>query len=165
MKQILPPLMTILLLSFVLPLYADYGVTDHGTWPESWPKELESLRKQSRTLEGPRQPLLHHAIPFTKRDEFESSWPHLLKVKSKGAPIILRRCPSFWIDGKSPGVCIHTPPKGDAPIVDGKDAKGNWEQTIYIELIIDGEVIDLNRIQIPPDTPIIDERFAEPANK
>jgi hypothetical protein len=49
--------------------------------------------------------------------------------------------------------------------VDGKDAKGNWEQTIYIELIVDGEVIDLNRIQIPPDTPIIDERFAEPANK
>jgi hypothetical protein len=49
--------------------------------------------------------------------------------------------------------------------VDGKDAKGNWEQTIYIELIVDGEVIDLNRIQIPPDTPIIDERFAETANK
>ena len=165
MKQILTPIMTILLLSFVLPLYADYGVTDHGTWPESWPKELESLRKHSRTLEGPKQPLLHHAIPFTKRDEFESSWPHLLKVKSKGAPIILRRCPCFWIDGKSPGVCIHTPPKGDAPIVDGKDAKGNWEQTIYIELIVDGEIIDLNRIQIPPDTPIIDERFAEPANK
>ena len=63
-------------------------------------------------------------------------------------------------DGVEPG-----PPFGDAPIVDGKDAKGNWEQTIYIELIVDGEIIDLNRIQIPPDTPIIDERFAEPANK
>jgi hypothetical protein len=70
------------LFTFVLPLYADYGVTDHGTWPESWPKEMEPLRKQSRTLEGPKQPLLHHAIPFTDRANFESAWQHLLKVKS-----------------------------------------------------------------------------------
>jgi hypothetical protein len=145
--------------------YADYSVWDTGTWPENWPKELEPLRKQSRTLEGPTQQLLHYAIPFTKRDEFESSWPHLLKVKSKGAPIVLRRGPSFWIDGNRPGVCIHTPPKGEAPIGDGKDAKGNWEQTIYIELIVDGEIIDLNRIQLPPDTPITDERFKELKSK
>ena len=39
------------------------------------------------------------------------------------------------------------------------------EQTIYIELIVDGEIIDLNRIQLPPDTPIIDERFKEPESK
>jgi hypothetical protein len=49
--------------------------------------------------------------------------------------------------------------------VDGKDAKGNWEQTIYIELIVDGEIIELNRIQLPPDTPIIDERFKELKSK
>lgn len=126
---------------------------------------MEPLRKQSRTLEGPKQPLLHHAIPFTDRAYFESAWQHLLKVKSKGAPIVLRRDPSFWIDGKSAGVCIHTPPKGEVPIVDGKDAKGNWEQTIYIELIVDGEIIELNRIQLPPDTPIIDERFKELKSK
>lgn len=146
-------------------VYADYSVWDTGTWPRDWPQELEPLRTQSRTLEGPMDPLLHYAIPFTKRDEFEASWPHLLKIKSKGAPIVLRRGPSFWLSGKSPGVCIHTPPKGQAPIVDGKDAKGNWEQTIYIELIVDGEIIDLNRIQLPPDTPIIDERFKGPTSK
>ena len=165
MKQILTPLTTIVLLSFVLPLYADFGVTNHGTWPESWPRELEPLRKQSRTLEGPVEPLLHYAIPFTKRDEFESSWPYILKVKSKGAPIVLRRGPSFWLSGKSSGVCIHTPPEGQAPIGDGKDAKGDWEQTIYIELIVDGEIVDLNRIRLPPDTPIIDERFKESKGK
>jgi hypothetical protein len=43
---------------------------------------MEPLRKQSRTLEGPKQPLLHHAIPFTDRANFESAWQHLLKVKS-----------------------------------------------------------------------------------
>ncbi len=71
--------------SLVSSVYAIYTVTDTETWPKSWPAELEPLRKQSRTFEGPKQPLQHHAIPFTKRDEFESAWPHLLKIKSKGA--------------------------------------------------------------------------------
>ena len=145
--------------------YADFGVTGKGTWPREWPQELEPLRKQSRTLEGPTRPSLHYAIPFTNRAEFESAWPHILKVKSKGAPIVLRLGPSFWLEGKSHGVCIHTPPAGQAPIADGKDAKGNWEQTIYIELIVDSEIIDLNRIPLPPDTPIIYERFKEPKSK
>ena len=149
-------------LVLVCSVYADYSVTDNGTWPESWPAELEALRKSARTLEGPLRPQLHYAIPFTKRDEFESAWPHLLKVKSKGAPIVLRRGASFWLgEEKDAGVCVHTPPEGQAPIPDGKDAKGSWEKTIYIELIVDGEIIDLNRILLPRDTPIIDERFKE----
>jgi hypothetical protein len=39
------------------------------------------------------------------------------------------------------------------------------EQTIYIELIVDGEIVDLNRIPLPKDTPIVDERFPEPASE
>src|SRR5262245_3063726 len=95
---------------------ADYGVEDKGTWPASWPKELEPLRGQARTLEGPLQPLLHYAIPFSKREEFEAAWPHLLKV-SPGAPIIFRRAPNFFLgsDGNA-GVCIHTPPEGVKPL-------------------------------------------------
>ncbi|CAN5509029.1 hypothetical protein BH10PLA2_BH10PLA2_10690 [soil metagenome] len=149
-----------ILLLLVCPLYADYDVKNGGAWPDDWPKELAALREQSRTFEGPTRPSLHYAIPFNKRDEFEAAWPHLLKVKSKGAPIMLRRGPSFWLGKeKNAGVCVHTPPLGQAPIKDGKDAKGNWEKTIYIELIVDGDIVDLNRIQLPPDTPIIDERF------
>jgi len=144
------------------PLYAEYGVIDKGTWPDSWPKELDTLRSQARTLEGPRRPLLHYAIPFTKREAFEAAWPHLLKVKSQGAPIVLIRGPSFWLGDRSDaGVCIHTPPEGEAPLADAKKAGGNWEQTISIELIVDGEIVDLNRIPLPPDTPIIDERFKD----
>ena len=30
-----------------------------------------------------------------------------------------------------------------------------------IELVVDGRIIDLNRILLPPDTPIIDRRFQE----
>jgi hypothetical protein len=147
---------------FVCPLHADYLVQNQGTWPGSWPDELEGLRDQSRTLEGPLVPLLHYAIPFTERESFEAAWPHLLKVKTPGAPIVLRRGPSFWLGKEAnAGVCVHTPPAGQAPVVDIDKIGGRWERTIYLELIVDGEIVDLNRISLPPDTPIIDERFKD----
>lgn len=161
MKRAMAMLGAIVLLS-ACPLYADYTVEERGSWPGSWPKELEALRKQSRTLEGPIRPLLHYAIPFTKRETFEAAWPHLLKVKSQGAPLVLRRGPSFWLgDEAKAGVCVHTPPDGEVPIADPTKVAGRWERTIYIELIVDGEVVDLNRIPLPADTPIIDERFKD----
>ena len=147
-------------------VYALYNVANEGLWPKDWPKELEPLRKQSRTLVGPLVEYQHYAIPFTKREEFEAAWPHLLSVKTKGAPVVLRRGPSFWLDNeKDVGVCIHTPPVGEAPNTDIKAVNGNWEQTIYIELIVDGTIVDLNRIPLPADTPIIDERFKDEITK
>ncbi len=150
-------------------LNADYTVEDRGSWPQSWPKELEPLRPAARTFEGPLRPLLHYAIPFAKREEFEAAWPHLLKVKSPGAPIVLRRGPGFWLGDKA-GVCIHTPPAdspkpqaaealAEAPAAGVKNTR--LETTTYIELIVDGQIVDLNRIALPPDTPIIDERFQD----
>jgi hypothetical protein len=141
------------------PLYADYTWEDRGSWPESWPKELEGLREQARTFVGPLEPLRHYSIPFAKREAFEAAWPHLLKVRTAGASILLRRGPSFWLGGAEAGVCIHTPPEGKAPVKDAKEAAGQGERTIYIELIVDGHIVDLNRIPLPPDTPIVDERF------
>ncbi len=129
---------------------ADYSVTGKGTWPESWPKELEPLRTQAGTFEGPLAPHQHYAITFTKREEFESAWPHILKVKSKGAPVRLVRGPNFFLgDHIKAGVVVHCPPLGQA--VD----------PIYIELVVDGDIVDLNRIPLPGDTPIIDERFKD----
>jgi hypothetical protein len=37
--------------------------------------------------------------------------------------------------------------------------------TTYIELVVDGDIVDLNRIPLPADTPIIDERFKDGQNK
>jgi hypothetical protein len=58
----------------------------------------------------------------------------------------------------------HTPPADadksrtpEAPVEGGKITR--LEATIYIELIVDGEIVDLNRIPLPSDTPIIHERF------
>lgn len=142
------------------PLAAEYVFELKGTWPETWPKELEPLRSRAKTYEGPLLPLLHYAIPFREREEFEAVWPHILKIKSQGAPIVLRRSPNFWLGkGKTAGVCIHTPPRGQAPISGDKVADNRWEKTIYIELIVDGEIVDLNDTFLPPETPIIDERF------
>jgi hypothetical protein len=141
------------------PVHGEYGVHDKGIWPASWPKELEALRKQARTLEGPMAPDRHYLIPFTKREEFEAAWPHLLKVKSKGAPIVLLRAPKTDFMGINPaGVLIHTPPV-DANT--GKTVGG--DQTSYIELVVDGNIVDLNRIALPADTPIVDKRFTGPA--
>src|SRR5262245_49017184 len=88
--------------------YADYGVMDKGDWPATWPKELEPLRKNARTLVGPMAENRHFAIQFTKREDFEAAWPHILAVKSKGAQLIFARGPNFFLgNGAKAGVVIH----------------------------------------------------------
>src|SRR5262245_29116017 len=136
----------------VAPAYALYTVRDKGEWPKSWPKELEPLRKQSRTLVGPVVEYRHYAIPFTKREEFESAWPHLLKVKSKGAHLRLVRGANFFLGGHNAGVVVHSPPAGQ-------------EDPTYIDLVVDGDIVDLNRIPLPAATPSNDERFKDGKNK
>ena len=95
------------------PACALYLVSNKGEWPTSWPKELEPLRKQSRTLEGPLAPNLHYAIRFAKREKFEAAWPHLLTVKTEGAPVFLVRSPNFFLGDKvKAGAVVHAPPRG-----------------------------------------------------
>jgi len=145
------------------PAYADYSVTDKGIWPESWPKELELLRKQASTYEGPLAPNRHYAIRFSNRDEFEAAWPHILKLQSQGASILLVRTPNFFLGEKNKaGVVIHCPPADQIP--GAANAKGGLNST-YIELVVDGDIVDLNRIQLPADTPIVDKRFKDGKNK
>ena len=149
---------------------ADYTFSDKGEWPASWPKELEPLRKQARTYEGPLVPYLWYSIPFTRREEFEAAWPHLVKVKSKGAPIFLvHRNPRTDFFGVAPaGVLVNAPPANldrranpEAPLPGETDAWTRWSNTTFITLVVDGNIVDLNRIPLPPDTPIIDERFKD----
>jgi hypothetical protein len=135
--------------------HAMYSVANEGKWPESWPKELESLRKQARTYVGPMAPQPHYVIPFTKREDFEAAWPHILKVKSKVAPVILLKSPHTFFECKA-GVIIHCPPPQNA----GKampeeplpgDGSGRWMYTTYIELVVDGDIVDLGRLEFPDD--------------
>jgi hypothetical protein len=162
-------LATIVICAACPTAYALYSVSAKGDWPESWPKELEPLRKQSRTLEGPLGAFQHHAVPFTKREEFEAAWSHILKVKTKGAPIFLLRGPNFFLDNAKAGVVVHCPPEGqhknpatpEAPIPGVTNPRERWMYTTYIDLVVDGQIVDLNRISLPDDTPITDERFKD----
>ena len=147
-------------------VYALYSIKDVGDWPKDWPAELEPLRKQSRTLAGPTIEQLHYEIPFTSRETFETAWPHLLKVKSPGAPVFLVRKARVNVFDLKAGVVVHCPPAGtdrrvspEAPVPGQTDVWLRWMCTNYIELVVDGNVVDLNRIPLPADTPIIDERF------
>jgi hypothetical protein len=145
----------LVVLGVASPAYALYRVSNEGTWPNTWPKELEPLRKQARTLVGPQVEDRHFAIPFTKREEFEAAWPHLLTVTTKGASIRLVRGPNFFLGGGKAGVVVHAPPAPRA------GAPAAPEGETYIELIVDGDVVDLNRIRLPADTPINDDRFKD----
>ena len=191
--------------------------SDEGTWPDTWPKELEQFRKQSKSYNlssGTEEEW--HEILFQKRENFEAAWPHILKLKTKGAPLIIESTQTSHgvldpiIQVGKPGVRILCPsrakrggseetrnrptpwpdyiklPSGGLPeyIVyqggkwtaasyqDGKwvDDRKKYRGIMYraridIVLIIDGKIVDLNRIPLPPDTPIIDKRFKEKHNK
>jgi hypothetical protein len=184
--------------------YALVMTKDKGTWSDTFPKEMEALREQSRTLDvatGIQETIFE--IPFADREQFEKAWVHILKVKSEGAPLILLNSPSKMIDSTmEAGVRIRYPVVGGASETpDGKKAiigppwnddiktesgvlpeyvvnqDGKWiacdikkieekrgflyRARIDIELVVDGKIVDLNRIPIPPDTPIIDKRFEE----
>ena len=140
----------------VRSVYAESVGGPGGAWPKSWPKELEPLRKQAWTWEHGLIMLPGYDIPFANRDESESAWPHILKLKSKGAPLTLLRGPQHLLvqPAKAAGVRILSR-GGKAP------EGGGPPSTVYeIQLVVDGDIVDLNRIPLPPDTPIIDKRFA-----
>jgi hypothetical protein len=161
-----------LTLCMITSVYAEYTVNPKGTWPNTWPKELEPLRKQATTLVGPMVEASHYEIPFTKREEFEAAWPFILKVKTPGAPIILKKGPKTDFFAVNPaGVLIHSPARGDeeqgdakAPL-NGEGLNQHSMRVTYIELVVDGNIVDLNRIAMPADTLVIDERFKEEGKK
>lgn len=80
-----------------------------GVWPDSWPEALEPYRAEAKTRNCEASTV--YEIPFKDRDEFESAWPHVLSLKSEGAPLILVRSPSTY-DGSTldVGVRVLSPP-------------------------------------------------------
>jgi hypothetical protein len=154
--------------------HALWSVNEKGTWPTSWPKQLEPLRNQARSATGGLVNQTFYEIPFTDRDQFEAAWPHLLSLKTNGSPLVLR--PSGHDLLSSPmkaGVRVFEAlPSSKNNKYAGKPIPGvthlgeRWLYTTYIELIVDGEIVDLNRIALPnEETPIVDQRFTEPASR
>jgi len=149
---------------------------------------------------------MSYDIAFANREQFESAWPHILKVKGKGAPITLLRGRHVRVltptspKGKSAGVRIMVPreiapakaegrpvgsravateppfvsrpstighPAAAVPLPAAATPPATPSETdfagrsagISILLVVDGNIVDLNRIRLPPDTPIVDRRF------
>jgi hypothetical protein len=101
--------------------FALISVEDRGTWPRSWPKELDSLRDRARTVgvaSGIQETV--YEIPFGKRGDFEGAWPVIVGLKSKGAPIILEESPSTY-HGRAlaSGVRVLWPAGGTVGLPDG----------------------------------------------
>ncbi|MHC4479199.1 MAG: hypothetical protein ACYTEL_26560 [Planctomycetota bacterium] len=207
--------------------FAVVSTEGEGRWPDSWPKELEPLRKQAKTVRvghGIQETV--YVIGFRNREAFEKAWPHILKVKSPSAPLILENSPfKYHVSGTESvtGVMILAPCSGfgggryspdaetyedvDELVKEGKvprasawlleilsgkselaeyvtavrteDGKKRWVDVrqldeeaigfrnrarIDIILITDGEIVDLNRIPLPAETPIIDNRFKQQHN-
>jgi hypothetical protein len=169
MKRAYACVAVLALLAICSAVYALYSVSDTGDWPKSWSKELDPFRKTSKTYVGPMMDHRHYLIPFTNREQFEMAWPHFVSVKSKGAPIILVRGPKTdFMEIKPAGVLIHSPPAGskqpEEPVPGQQRVRSTWMNTTFIELVVDGNIVDLNRLELPKDTPIVDERFL-PAQK
>ncbi len=179
--------------------YALIEIAERGTWPDSWPKELEPYRDQARTLgvaTGIQETV--YEIPFDSREEFEKAWPHILKLKSKGSRLILEKSPSRFCGlAMATGVRILWPSAGFSelpdgtrlqaappwpdsikfasgelpeyvmheggqwvPFTSGRERKGFLHRArVDIMLVTDGQVVDLNRIELPGETPILDRRF------
>ena len=142
--------------------YALYAVSNEGTWPKSWPKELEPLRKEAWTWEhgfgG-----MSYDIPFATREEFEAAWPHILTLKTKDARIYLLRGSHLRVaEGKS-GAGVRVVPPREITSAEMEKLPANIVTAIW--LVVDGEIVDLNRISLPADTLIIDERFKEEKKK
>jgi hypothetical protein len=197
-------------------------VSETGNWPNSWPKELEPYRKQTRTREIAAVYSENvYEIHFENREEFEKLWPIILKLKDKKAPLRLLSTGKPIRDGGLsdsdkpvmrifghvyPAWPSHRPggrklrpappwpdsiksPTGELPEYVVRSEDGNtwipvereeprgfmwipdavrkpprgfmYRVRTEIELVVDGRIIDLNRIPLPPDTPIIDRRFQE----
>ena len=137
---------------------SDNFVVEKGDWPENWPKELDGLRKQSKTLVS--KSSRHFAIRFKSREEFERLWPHLLSIRTKGAPVVIAKSPSVFL-GHEAGIVVHSPIPElvNASPVDATNFRQRLPHTIYIELVSDGDIIDLNRIQLSTDDLVVDQRF------
>jgi hypothetical protein len=178
-----------------------------GLRPQVWSKDQETIFQQRISFAGwyfqyddVREALLE--LRFDSRADFETLWPAIVSVKSKGAPVILKKGESSYRGrpAVAGGVQILYPlsnqeglskpgidPNLLAAVLKSSDRPPEYVTTagrpftgvlpppapkgyelpepLYrvrtdIILVVDGDVIDLNRIQLPEDTPIIDQRFA-----
>ena len=86
-------------------------MSEGGSWPRNWPASLEPFRTRAATghfMAGSQA--TYYYIEFETRNEFESVWPSLLKLKSKGAPLTLHTVDPYSTDPNDKRV-LYTKPQ------------------------------------------------------
>jgi hypothetical protein len=68
--------------------------------------------------------------------------------------------PRRWLRGQA-----DKPATPQSPIPGATHVRHRWMNTTFIELVVDGQIVDLNRVPLPADTPTIDERFEDSQKK
>jgi len=214
----------------VMPGWALVETANTGLWPADWPEELEPFRERAQTVRvATGLQMSIYQISFETREEFQSAWPAILGLKSKGGTLTLHYVGSEapgWPNLSNEGPCVRIyapsggttrarPPDGvpepelpaDPTYRDFQklveagmalNAAPPWPESAYlpngelseyvasewvegrltwipaqmggefrgflhrarvdIELVVDGDVIDLNFTHLPADTRIIDKR-------
>lgn len=142
------------LLFFTAAAYALMEYTNSGAWKDSWPKELDSLRKTSYRVEGPIVTERHY-IPFSSREEFEKAWPYLLQVKPQNRLKAIR-----LVSPPLKSMFDELRPLHAGVMILENPGPHMGEQGAALTLVVDGEIVDLNRIPLPRDTVLVDDRFS-----
>jgi hypothetical protein len=142
--------------------------SSRGNWPADWPVELDPFRQRATTdwyglFLGN---ATAYTIPFHDRTEFERLWPVILRLRTPGAPLVVKSGgvrltdPAASHVGLNAGVRITYPSACTLPLKDPHYGDPRWDKgaaSTCVTLFVDGEVIDLNRIQLPAE--IRDERW------
>jgi hypothetical protein len=214
----------------IMPGWALVETANTGQWPADWPEELEPFRERAQTIGVATGLQMNiYQISCETHEEFQSIWPTILGLKSRGGTLTL-----YYAGSEAPGwpscsneeACVRIfapaggitrsrPPEGvpepevpaDPTYQDlqklveagmALNAAPPWPESAYlpngelseyvtsewadgrltwvpaemggefrgflhrarvdIELVVDGDVIDLNFAHLPADTRIIDKR-------
>ncbi len=216
-KKMVVPLVLPVVAAFCVVAHAGliFSLGFHAFWPpglspKGWSNDLQPPPERTTRrgwffqYDDVRETLFE--IQFNNRDDFERIWPAILSLKSKGAPLTLKKGATSYRQQDSvargvqilyplrhqkglskPGIdpntlaqflqSTDTPPEyieieGGRPKpftgmlpsplsgVLTKLTKPVYRARTDLILVVDGNVVDLNRISLPADTPIIDQRFA-----
>jgi hypothetical protein len=137
--------------------------TDRETFERVWPAILKVKSKGSRLcllrLEHETPPFLSSAEPVVRIYAPLNGWLPPAGSRSWPVPDSPPRPEEVLSDMAPLPEYVRTKEVGGKTVWVPSEGNRGYRARIEIALVVDGEIIDLNRIPLPPDTPIVDRRF------
>ena len=133
-----------------------------GLWPQTWPRELEPLRKDAVTIDvATGRPEVIYEIRFRDRSTFERAWPLLCQLRSEGAPLRLYRVGSplrkGWdqvLSNNLPTVRIRTPVTEPVREPESNKSVGAAAPSTTVPAVAEGPSVGVpTTVGVPSDPP------------